>query len=266
MGLLIDHLVEKVDEDLVGQPGYEPKRLSAGARNLLKGQPWTGNVREAHNVLTRASLWTSGPVIGKREVEKALDTGLSSAPAEILGRPLSEGFQVQDVLDEVARHYVQRALDDADGVKRGPASALRLGSATTLSNWMAELGLPADPGRPSPLDGSPRSWHARCSTLRPDVPETEIGLAPAGPRRPGPRPILRGPNALLVHCPSGPVITALEIENFKAIGPRQRIEPGPDPVLFGPNSAGGDPPHALLYLHTVLEERGSGRGSGGGRG
>ena len=147
VGLLIDHLVEKVDEDLVGQPGYEPKRLSAGARNLLKGQPWTGNVRELHNVLTRASLWTSGPVIGKREVEKALDTGLSSAPAGILGRPLAEGFQVQDVLDEVARHYVQRALDDADGVKRRAASALGLGSATTLSNWMARLGLPADLGK-----------------------------------------------------------------------------------------------------------------------
>ena len=37
---------------------------------------------------------------------------------------------------------MQRALDDADGVKRRAAVALGLGSATTLSNWMARLALP----------------------------------------------------------------------------------------------------------------------------
>lgn len=62
------------------------------------------------------------------------------------------------------------------------------------------------------------------------------------------------PKSLAVHCPSGPVITALEIENFKAIGPRQRIELAPITLLFGPNSAGKSTIlHALLYLHTVLK-------------
>lgn len=50
------------------------------------------------------------------------------------------------------------------------------------------------------------------------------------------------------------MITALEIENFKAIGPRQRIELAPITLLFGPNSAGKSTIlHALLYLHTVLK-------------
>lgn len=51
-------------------------------------------------------------------------------------------------------------------------------------------------------------------------------------------------------------ITAIEIENFKGIGERVRVELSPITLLFGANSAGKSTIlHALLYLRDVLERR-----------
>jgi ABC-type ATPase involved in cell division len=53
------------------------------------------------------------------------------------------------------------------------------------------------------------------------------------------------------------MLTSLEIENFKGIASRQRIDFAPLTLLFGPNSAGKSTVlQALLYLHELIE-RGS---------
>jgi AAA15 family ATPase/GTPase len=51
------------------------------------------------------------------------------------------------------------------------------------------------------------------------------------------------------------VLTAIEIENFKAFGERQRIELRPITLLFGPNSGGkSSVSHALHYFREVMCE------------
>ena len=53
-----------------------------------------------------------------------------------------------------------------------------------------------------------------------------------------------------------PLITAVEIENFKGIGRRVRIELRPITLLFGRNSAGKSTVlHALCYAHEILSHR-----------
>lgn len=50
------------------------------------------------------------------------------------------------------------------------------------------------------------------------------------------------------------MIQSLELENFKGIAARQRIELAPLTLLFGPNSAGKSTVlQALIYLHELLE-------------
>jgi len=52
------------------------------------------------------------------------------------------------------------------------------------------------------------------------------------------------------------MITAIEIENFKAFGNRQRIELKPITLLFGPNSAGKSTViQALHFAYEVLVNR-----------
>ena len=50
------------------------------------------------------------------------------------------------------------------------------------------------------------------------------------------------------------MLTALELENFKGIETRQRVDFAPLTLLFGPNSAGKSTVlQALIYLHELLE-------------
>ena len=53
-----------------------------------------------------------------------------------------------------------------------------------------------------------------------------------------------------------PLISAIEIENFKGIGAPARIELRPITLLFGQNSAGKSTVlHALCYAHEILTHR-----------
>jgi predicted ATPase len=50
------------------------------------------------------------------------------------------------------------------------------------------------------------------------------------------------------------MLTSLEIENFKGIAARQRIDFAPLTLLFGANSAGKSSIlQALMYLHELIE-------------
>ncbi len=137
LGLLIDHLLDQINQEAAGQPGYREKRLSAGARNVLMAQPWPGNVRELRNVLARVSLWAEGEVVGTEDVRAALGTAREVAGA-VLGRPLGGGFKVQEVMAEVARHYLERALEEAGGNRTRAAELVGLASYQTFVNWSAK--------------------------------------------------------------------------------------------------------------------------------
>ena len=55
---------------------------------------------------------------------------------------------------------------------------------------------------------------------------------------------------------AAPLITAIEIENFKGIGRPMRVEFRPITLLFGNNSAGKSTVlHALCYAHEILSHR-----------
>ena len=55
------------------------------------------------------------------------------------------------------------------------------------------------------------------------------------------------------------MITAIELENFRGFGKRQRIEFCPITLLYGANSAGKSAVlHALLFVHeSVVKNTGS---------
>jgi transcriptional regulator with GAF, ATPase, and Fis domain len=67
--------------------------------------------------------------------------GTPESRGAILGRPLGGGFDVNVLLDEVRRTYVERALAEAGGKKKKAAELLGLGSYQLLSQWMDRLGI-----------------------------------------------------------------------------------------------------------------------------
>ncbi|MBN1827043.1 MAG: sigma 54-interacting transcriptional regulator [Candidatus Eisenbacteria bacterium] len=141
VGLLIDRLLEKINRESAGEPGHEDKKLTASARNLLLHHSWPGNVRELTNTLLRAAIWTAGPRIGAEDVRRALLDSPGARAETVLDRPMGEGFNLSDLLADVARHYLRRALDEAGGNKTRAAELTGLPSYQTLTNWLRKYGI-----------------------------------------------------------------------------------------------------------------------------
>jgi len=136
VGLLVDELLKQVNHEAMGEPGYRDKKLSAGARNLMMMHPWPGNVRELLLTLKRAAIWSEGVTITTEDVREALLKIPSTQRTDVLGRPLGEGLNLPDLLAKVARHYLERALDETSGNRTKAAILVGLPSYQTLTNWL----------------------------------------------------------------------------------------------------------------------------------
>jgi DNA-binding NtrC family response regulator len=137
LGVLIDHLLVLVNREATSEPGFKDKKLSAGARNLLLAHPWPGNVRELFNTLRRAAIWSDSTTISAEDAREAVLPAASPARLEILDRPLGGGLNLPELLKEIARHYLGRAMDEAHGNKTKAAELVGLSSYQTLTNWLS---------------------------------------------------------------------------------------------------------------------------------
>ncbi len=158
VGLLLDHFLTIVNDEGREEPGFVPRQLSAAARNLLLGHSWPGNVRELSNTLRRAVLWSGSETIGPDDVREALLPSRAQQDG-VLERTMGDGFVLPDVLGEVARHYLERALRESNGNKSRAARLVGLPSYQTLSNWLERYGVSGDGAARDGADpdGEPRS-------------------------------------------------------------------------------------------------------------
>jgi transcriptional regulator with PAS, ATPase and Fis domain len=138
LGLLVDHLLSASNQEAASEPGFVEKKLSAGARNLLLAHHWPGNVRELQNTLRRALIWTEGGTVSAEDVREALLPTRPAKSQEVLGRPLGGGFSLPEMMRDVARHYLKRAMHDAGGNKTKAAELVGLPSYQTLTNWLGK--------------------------------------------------------------------------------------------------------------------------------
>jgi DNA-binding NtrC family response regulator len=143
IGPLIETLLGTINAQNVHEPGYVKKRLSVGAKNFLIQHQWPGNLRELENTLRRAAVWSESEEITEAEALDAVvslpDRGILRD--QILGRPLEEGVDLQELMAEVARHYIKRAIEQSEGSKTIAAKLVGLPSHQTLSNWMTKYGV-----------------------------------------------------------------------------------------------------------------------------
>ena len=140
VGLLADRLLERINAESTSEPGYQGKKLSASARNVLLGHAWQGNVRELSNTLRRAAIWSDGPAITAEDMHDALLPARERDPA-VLDRTLGHGFSLPQLLAEVARHYLARAMDEAANNKTRAAELVGLASYQTFTNWLSKYGV-----------------------------------------------------------------------------------------------------------------------------
>lgn len=137
IGLLIDHFLG--EEELVGSRTF--KKISPSGKNLLLCHPWPGNVRELMNTLRRAEVWTTSNTIQADDIREALFPVALQQSEHVLNRSIADGFNIQEVMSDVARHYLQRGMDECGGNKSKAAKLLGLPNYQTLTNWLKKYGL-----------------------------------------------------------------------------------------------------------------------------
>ncbi len=135
--ILVEHFVQKFAK----RQGKSIDRIPDEVMEALKRHDWPGNVRELQNVIERAVIMATGPVLRAAD-ESAYDTECRSAP------------QLR-TLEDAERAHITKTLRETNWVVGGRGgAAAKLGLArTTLIGMMQRLGirretLGQEPGRP----------------------------------------------------------------------------------------------------------------------
>jgi DNA-binding NtrC family response regulator len=120
--------------------GYQDKSLSDSAISFVKRHDWPGNIRQLFNVLLQAAVMTEGNCIGRSDMIAALgEFPESSTAGDLREREIGDGFKLEDILNELQRHYLRRAMTEAKGIKAHAARLLGIDNYQTLDAQLKRL-------------------------------------------------------------------------------------------------------------------------------
>lgn len=137
---LVDALMHEINTEFRGQePGYENKHLSDAAKRFVHRYHWPGNVRQLRNTLVEAAVMAVGDTIGVADIEAAIADVPGRKHETVLDRSLGDGFSLQGLLEDIQRHYLERAMDEARGVKTRAAELLGIANYQTLDAQLKRL-------------------------------------------------------------------------------------------------------------------------------
>ena len=142
--ILAEKRLEHINNTLRdANPGYTDKRLATSALSFLRRHPWRGNVRELHHALMQAAVMASPDknTIDRADLSDALGDTVPAGPIDQLELPLGDDFDLRAHLDKIQRHYLQRAMDEANGVKRHAAQLLGYSHYQTLDKQLKARGV-----------------------------------------------------------------------------------------------------------------------------
>ncbi len=83
----------------------------------------------------RASLWSSEDLISADDIKQALFDRPQNNTS-LLDKDISQGIDIQNIISDLVKHYIPKALAQANGNKSKAAALLGLKNYQTLTNWM----------------------------------------------------------------------------------------------------------------------------------
>ena len=125
---LVDHFLKKHAQ----RTGRRIERIDDGVLAQLQQYEWPGNVRELENVIERAVVLSTGPVITARAISV-----LGSAAPPSSGLP---SLKLRQNIEWVEKETIRRALESARGIKKDAAELMGI-SQRALSYYLAKYRL-----------------------------------------------------------------------------------------------------------------------------
>jgi len=146
-------LVRHFAEQCARRMNKKIETISTETLTQMRQYHWPGNIRELQNVIERAVILSSGPVLNVplSEFQSSVTPTAASGNGHSGTRPeLSAGKDIRDVLEETERKHILNVLSQTNCVVAGPnGAALRLGmKRSTLQLRMRKLGLSRENTQP----------------------------------------------------------------------------------------------------------------------
>jgi DNA-binding NtrC family response regulator len=128
------------------EPNYRNKSLSGTAMAFVKRHDWPGNVRQLYNVLVQAAVLAEEDILERGNIVAALGEmpGDKRHVTAILDRPIGDGFDLEEYLNDIHRSYLRRAMEEAKGVKARAARLLGMKNYQTLDAQLKRLHVTGD--------------------------------------------------------------------------------------------------------------------------
>ncbi len=101
------------------------KKIDAEALEVLMQHPWPGNVRELENMIERLAIITPGDTIRLKHVPDAVKNIRSCSELVSLDIP-EAGLDLEALLEDAEKAFLQKALEKTGGVKTEAAKLLGL--------------------------------------------------------------------------------------------------------------------------------------------
>jgi formate hydrogenlyase transcriptional activator len=135
--LLVRHFVQQFSRRM----NRTVETIPSETMTMLVRYDWPGNIRELQNVIERAVIVSTGPVL--RVPLDHLKTRVPPAEVRNGGRASEEGGKMRGVLEDVERQQILAALKQANWLVAGPrgAAALLGMKRSTLQGHMKRLGI-----------------------------------------------------------------------------------------------------------------------------
>ncbi|MEP0357406.1 sigma-54 dependent transcriptional regulator [Paraglaciecola sp.] len=128
-------LLEQINQEAKQEQEYVHKKFSVNAINFISKQPWAGNVRELQATILRATLWQAGDVLNEDDIAQSLISSTRKSE-NLMDRGLTQEFDINEVIGELTKSYVVKAMEHCHGNKSKAASLLGLKNYQTLNNWI----------------------------------------------------------------------------------------------------------------------------------
>ncbi|MBN2065013.1 MAG: sigma-54-dependent Fis family transcriptional regulator, partial [Sedimentisphaerales bacterium] len=135
-------LLNKINNDFGNDDSeYEHKKFSSSTNIFMAKHTWPGNVRELHNTILQAVVMSDKNIIMPEDIKASLTEYSGNSDKDLLGLELGDGFSLESHLNYIQKHYLCRAMQEADGVKTKAAELLGLNSYQTLDAQAKRLGI-----------------------------------------------------------------------------------------------------------------------------
>ncbi len=140
--IIAESLLQQINQDFTSQDKlHKDKTFYPSTITFIKNYAWPGNVRQLYNTILQAVVMTDKEKLAPDDIKAALTESpkFSLNKIDLLEMPLGDGFNLEEHLNSIQRHYLRRAMQEASGIKTKAASLLGIKSYQAMDAQIKRL-------------------------------------------------------------------------------------------------------------------------------